>query len=381
MCCDRAIAKALNTRGTGFAHSHKLELLRWHLLLASLTTMTSHACVRIALAALLLTNSHALRPGTSRTAHRTAPRMVLDAAAASQVIAAMPSLDTATTLLASTAPVVLDYGALATKAIGGGTAGALAGVAQVGSLMWLRTAMNYQYVNGGNGTLATVKALYEEGGLPRLYRGVQYALVQNPLSRFGDAAANAVIPTLVIALVPGIPLPASQAVASATAASWRILIAPVDALKTALQVDGDTTALTDRIQTLGPGVLWRGSLAAAAATFVGNYPWFLTYNSLDASLPAEIYDGPASALVRRALLGVCASCVSDVCSNAIRVVKTKVQTSPDADTNPLQAAREILAEDGVEGLFLRGLETRLAINCLQGAIFSVAWKYFEKALT
>ena len=211
--------------------------------------------------------------------------MVLDAAAASQVIAAMPSLDTATTILAAATPVALDYGALATKAIGGGTAGALAGVAQVGSLMWLRTAMNYQYVNGGNGTLATVKALYEEGGIPRLYRGVQYALVQNPLSRFGDAAANAAIPTLVIALVPGIPLPASQAVASATAASWRILIAPVDALKTALQVDGDTTALTERITALGPGVLWRGSLAAAAATFVGNYPWFLTYDSLDASLP------------------------------------------------------------------------------------------------
>ena len=85
-------------------------------------------------------------------------------------------------------------------------------------------------------------------------------------------------------------------------------------------------------------------------------------------------------MVRRALLGVCASCVSDVCSNAIRVVKTKVQTSPDEDTNPLQAAREILEEDGVEGLFFRGLETRLTINCLQGAVFSVAWKYFEKAL-
>ena len=80
--------------------------------------------------------------------------------------------------------------------------------------------MNYQYANGGNGTLSTVAALYEEGGLPRLYRGVQYALVQKPLSRFGDAAANAAVPALVVALVPGIPLPASQAVASVTAAGW-----------------------------------------------------------------------------------------------------------------------------------------------------------------
>ena len=332
--------------------------------------MATHALI-----AALCVPSHALRPTARRAPRRAAPRMLIDVAAAGHVIAAA----TPSTVIAA-APVALDYGALATKAIGGGASGALAGVVQVSSLMWLRTAMNYQYANGGNGTLATVATLYEEGGIPRLYRGVQYALVQNPLSRFGDAAANAAVPALVVALVPGIPLPASQAVASATAAGWRILIAPVDALKTALQVDGSATALTDRISTVGPGVLWRGSLAAAAATFVGNYPWFLTYNSLDQSLPPELYDGPAAALVRRALLGVCASCVSDVCSNAIRVVKTKVQTSPDEDTNPLQAARAILEEDGVEGLFFRGLETRLTINCLQGAVFSVAWKYFEKAL-
>ena len=129
--------------------------------------------------------------------------MVLDVASASHVIAAAtPSLDYATTVIAA-APVALDYGALATKAIGGGASGALAGVVQVSSLMWLRTAMNYQYANGGNGTLSTVATLYEEGGLPRLYRGVQYALVQNPLSRFGDAAANAAVPALVISLVPG----------------------------------------------------------------------------------------------------------------------------------------------------------------------------------
>ena len=89
------------------------------------------------------------------------------------------------------------------KAFKGGVTGSIAGVAQVFSFMWLRTAMNYQYANGGNGTLSTVATLYEEGGLPRLYRGVQYALVQNPLSRFGDAAANAAVPALVVSLVPG----------------------------------------------------------------------------------------------------------------------------------------------------------------------------------
>ena len=161
----------------------------------------------------LCVSSHALRPA-ARTTRRAAPRMLLDVASAGHVIAAAtPSLDyathlaaapsvDATHLIAAAAPA-LDYKALATKAIGGGASGALAGVVQVSSLMWLRTAMNYQYANGGNGTLSTVATLYEEGGLPRLYRGVQYALVQNPLSRFGDAAANAAVPALVVSLVPG----------------------------------------------------------------------------------------------------------------------------------------------------------------------------------
>ena len=43
------------------------------------------------------------------------------------------------------------------QAIGGGVSGALAGVAQVLLLMWLRTTINYQYRNGG-GTVDALKA-------------------------------------------------------------------------------------------------------------------------------------------------------------------------------------------------------------------------------
>ena len=35
------------------------------------------------------------------------------------------------------------------KAFRGGVAGFAAGVIQVGSFMWMRTTMNYQYANGG----------------------------------------------------------------------------------------------------------------------------------------------------------------------------------------------------------------------------------------
>lgn len=36
------------------------------------------------------------------------------------------------------------------KAFRGGMAGFCAGIVQVASFMWMRTAMNYQYANGGN---------------------------------------------------------------------------------------------------------------------------------------------------------------------------------------------------------------------------------------
>ena len=76
------------------------------------------------------------------------------------------------------------------RAFGGGITGAAAMAVQVGSLMWMRTTMNYQY-RYGTSTTEAIKTLYKEGGIPRFYRGVGFALFQGPFSRFGDTAANA----------------------------------------------------------------------------------------------------------------------------------------------------------------------------------------------
>jgi len=76
----------------------------------------------------------------------------------------------------------------AKKAISGGKAGATASIFQVLSLMWLRTSMNYQYRYGG--TLgSSLSSLYEEGGVGRLYQGLPFALIQGPLTRFGDTVS------------------------------------------------------------------------------------------------------------------------------------------------------------------------------------------------
>jgi hypothetical protein len=59
--------------------------------------------------------------------------------------------------------------------------------------------MNYQY-RYGNGTVETIKLLYAQGGIPRLYQGLPFALVQGPLSRFGDTASNILILSLIEAM-------------------------------------------------------------------------------------------------------------------------------------------------------------------------------------
>jgi hypothetical protein len=69
--------------------------------------------------------------------------------------------------------------------------------------------------------------------------------------------------------------------------------------------------------------------------------------------------------------------VSDCSSNSIRVVKTTKQTSQEIITYP-QAMRMIIEKDGVQGLFFRGLGTRLLANGFQAALFTVLWKGFEE---
>ena len=49
--------------------------------------------------------------------------------------------------------------------------------------------INYQYRSGVSFPTA-LRTLYADGGIPRFYRGVLPAMLQGPLSRFGDTAAN-----------------------------------------------------------------------------------------------------------------------------------------------------------------------------------------------
>jgi len=124
------------------------------------------------------------------------------------------------------------------KALSGGKAGASASVVQVLSLMWLRTSMNYQYRYGGT-LSSSLSKLYNEGGIPRFYQGLPFALIQGPLTRFGDTAANVGILALLdsVDFTMGMPLPLKTLCGSLTAGIWRIFLMPVDTSKTVMQVE------------------------------------------------------------------------------------------------------------------------------------------------
>jgi hypothetical protein len=258
------------------------------------------------------------------------------------------------------------------KAFGGGLPGALAMVLQVLLLMWLRTTVNYQMVTGVPFALA-LRTLWNQGGISRFYQGLWVALIQAPLSRFGDTAAN----TGVLAALErrALPVFVKTGVASAAAALWRIAIVPVDTLKSLLQVHGGAdgiAVLSARLRSRGIGTLYSGAAAATLATFMGHYPWFLTNNQLEARVPS--FGASVRARhIRRAAIGFCCSFISDCVTNSIRVVKVYSQTSPEP-VGYVNAVLQIVAKDGIGGLLWRGLAAKILCNGLGSILFSIVWK-------
>jgi len=113
--------------------------------------------------------------------------------------------------------------------------------------------MNYQYRYGTTTTQA-IHTLYEDGGWTRYYQGLTAALVQGPVARFGDTAAN----TGILAFLQSntymkkLPLLVQTMFASIAAAAFRMILTPVDTVKTTLQTQGRSgmQILRARVKTL-----------------------------------------------------------------------------------------------------------------------------------
>lgn len=265
------------------------------------------------------------------------------------------------------------------KAVGGGLSGSIAMFFQISSLMWLRTTMNYQYRYGYD-FKTSISNLYNDGGIKRFYRGYLPALAVAPLSRFGDVASNTYI-TNYFKNNNNIPIPIQTLIASSIAASWRVFLVPIDTIKTSLQVEGKKAIplLKNKVKTDGFRIMYNGSIASLSASFVGHYPWFLTYNFLNLNIEKPGNDENGKKFLRNGLIGFSSSVVSDSCSNSLRVLKTSKQTYPN-NIGYLDIGKNIIKNDGLLGLMGRGLKTRILTNGLQGMIFTIGWKYFEEKI-
>ena len=266
-------------------------------------------------------------------------------------------------------------------------------ILQVILLMWLRTVVNYQYKTGV-GIREAFRILYEEGGVWRFYRGVSLALVIAPISRFGDTAANEGITDLFSS--SGIPVWAVTGLAALAAAFWRIVITPIDTVKTILQVSGAAgfSKLREKMHSYGVIVLWHGAFGNWLANITGYYPWYAVNNWLELRYPPptpphiigeenvsdkhkndhERYKYQRSKMIRRGFIGFCSSFVSSCISNGVRVVKTYGQTS-DVPLTYFGALLQLWKDSGFSFLF-RGLGLKLMCNCLSGIVFSILWKMF-----
>ena len=253
-----------------------------------------------------------------------------------------------------------------------GLSGSMAMITQVSTLMWLRTIMNYQYVNGTTFT-SSFKKLYSEGGILRLYRGYPLALVSAPISRFGDTACNSAI--LQLTKETNLPISVKTGFASISAGLWRIIILPLDSVKVNYQVNGSLNTLRKNIKTNGFRSLYNGGIAQSSATIIGHYPWFVTYNYLNTYFPSNLNDTKLESLGRAGSIGLASSIVSDTVSNSVRVLKIYKQT----DKNNLaysQIVNHLYKKEGILWIF-RGLKTKIFTNGLNGIMFSISWKYFQ----
>jgi Mitochondrial carrier protein len=262
------------------------------------------------------------------------------------------------------------------KALGGGIPGAIAGVIQVVALMWLRTVINHQ-ARYGTSFVQSMKFLHKDGGIPRFYSGLGFALIQAPVTRFVATASNDGVLSLLSNLPatklwgPGI----TTMFASTVVGFFRILLMPIDTCKTVLQVDSQEgfRNLMKRVRQGKISVLYAGSIATAVSAMVGHYPWFVCFNFLKHAEWLRLLI--PSSLLRNAAIGLVSSIASDAVVNVFRVVKTFKQTMGSKhDMSYKETVQMILAADGWKGLFGRGLRTRIFANALQSILFTVIWR-------
>jgi len=281
----------------------------------------------------------------------------------------------------------------------------------------LRTIMNYQYRYGTTMSQAAV-TLYQDGGYARYYSGLGAALVQGPVSRFGDTAAD------VGALAflnsnpttrdfPSLVKTAFAAVGECTLSSYHSgshlhTLCSRSSLPYSVNAYRNTK---DNIADPGargisppaePGAQIRNKFALVWGT---RHSWGDARRILplvrDPRLPKFAPPTPANLSPKALSAGLHRLCVVCCFRHGVQFVEGREDLSTSEcnenfvwcvfllsprsifvgimGIHPFRvgaAVREVTRVDGVRGLLGRGLKARILANGLQGLMFSVLWKLF-----
>jgi len=267
-------------------------------------------------------------------------------------------------------------GNASSSALRGGVAAVLVQTACVPTFMWMHTVTNYQYRYGGT-AIDVVRALYAEGGPRRFYRGIVPALLQSAILRFGGLAVNEGL--LAATASHGLSSTMAAATSSLATSVLRVVLMPLDAWQTAKQVNGEHgfKRVLEEARSR-PSTLWRGTAGSVTSTWAGFYAWCWTNNWLHEVLPKSSFGD--SETPRSATIGFAANVAGDASSNFLRVLKTLQQTA-GREMTYMSAAKELLRQDGVRGLFGRGLPTKVASSGFQGAVFLMGYDLVLKKLS
>lgn len=151
---------------------------------------------------------------------------------------------------------------------------------------------------------------------------------------------------------------------------------PIDTSKTVMQIEGEKgfVKLMSQVKQGKIHLLYAGSFANAASSFISHWPWFYTYNKLSRSNTIQKLVPWTTG--RNAMVGFLSSIVSDTVANFMRVIKTTKQalSATNVGITYAETISVILAVDGLRGLFGRGLRTRIMGNALQSILFTVIWR-------
>lgn len=269
--------------------------------------------------------------------------------------------------------------------------------------------------------LDTVRMLYREGGIPRFYQGVWFALAEGPLSRGVGASANYATLHLMSQTRWAMHLPTvvQTAISSLGVATFRLIYYPLDTAKTAMQVEGPggLKMLRERARRDGLASLYNGASSSIVGAAVRHTLWFSTYNMLAAM--ADRYNAQAAIdyggvnvnsqgdedgsvafgtygqvhgghgfgdngsgngngyapwnILQNAAIGLACALVTDVVGNPLSVLKAYRQTA-ERNVSYREVIARVTKEHGLRALFTRGLSTRLTVDAINSVVFTVLWR-------